>query len=60
MVPGLRVLQDSGIEIEDDPDNIKPLPPYAKELRDLLLNFEGILPLDQVHNAYCSLFSDSC
>lgn len=48
MVPSLKVLRNTGIEIEEDPEHITPLPPHAKELRDLLLNFEGIVPLGAV------------
>jgi hypothetical protein len=55
MAPDLHVLRDSGIEIEGDENNITQLPSYAKELRDLLLNFEGILPLNKV-KIYSSIF----
>ena len=48
MAPTLEVLQESGIEIEQDPGDIIALPPYAKELRDMLLNFEKIIPLQKV------------
>ena len=48
MAPTLEVLQESGIKIEQDPGDITPLPPYAKELRDMLLNFEKIIPLQKV------------
>ena len=48
MAPTLKVLQESGIEIEQDPGNITALPPYAKDLRDMLLNFEKIIPLQKV------------
>ena len=48
MAPTLEVLQESGIEIEQDPGDIIVLPPYAKELRDMLLNFEKIIPLQKV------------
>lgn len=48
MVPPLAVLQAHNIEIDDDPGHIGDLPPYAKGLRDLLLNFEGIVPLNKV------------
>lgn len=54
MVPRLDVLKNSGIEIENDPMNIKPLPPYAEGLRDLLLDFDGIVPLNKV----CFIFSE--
>ena len=48
MAPTLEVLQESGIEIEQDPGDIIALPPNAKELRDMLLNFEKIIPLQKV------------
>lgn len=51
MVPPLRVLQDSGIAIEEDSSHIKPLPPYAEDLWKLLLDFTGIIPLSQVWSA---------
>lgn len=54
MVPPLEVLKASRIEIENDPRKIKPLPPYAEGLRDLLLSFEGIVPLGKV----CFIFSE--
>ncbi|KAK0514049.1 hypothetical protein JMJ35_003771 [Cladonia borealis] len=46
MAPTSRAPHKSGIKIEEDPKNITPLPPYAKELRDMLLNFEGVVPFN--------------
>ena len=51
MAPTPRAPHGSGIKIEDDPRNITPLPAYAKELRDMLLNFEGIVPFNAVWTA---------
>ncbi len=51
MAPTLKVLQKSGIHVEEDPRNITPLPPYAKKLRDMLLNFEGVVPFNKVWSA---------
>lgn len=51
MAPTSNVLQESGIEIEEDPEDITPLPPYAKKLRDMLLNFEGVVSFNKVWSA---------
>ena len=48
MVPSLPTLRNNGIEIEEDPRHITPLPPYAEDLRQLLLNFREIVPLNRV------------
>ena len=48
MAPSLSTLRTNGIEIEEDPTRITPLPPYAEDLRRLLLNFEEIVPLSRV------------
>ena len=52
MAPPLSVLKAKGITIEEDPAQITPLPPYAEDLRQLLLNFEGIVPLIKVLSVY--------
>ena len=57
MVPPLHVLEQNGMRIETDHEKIKPLPPYAEELRELLLNFQGIIPLMQVCFASCPSLS---
>ena len=51
MAPTSEVLLESGIEIEEDPGDTTPLPPYAKELRDMLLNFERVVPFNKVYLA---------
>lgn len=51
MTPALEVLQRNGIEIETDPRKITQLPPYAKDLRDMLLNFERVVPFNKVCSA---------
>ena len=51
MAPTSKAPHASGIEIEEDSSHITPLPPYAKELRDMLLNFEGVVHLNKVWSA---------
>ena len=51
MAPTLKVLREHGIEIEEDPGEITPLPSYAKNLRDMLLNFERVVPFNKVWSA---------
>ena len=48
MTPSIHTLENSGIEIEDDPSDITPLPRYAEKLRQLLLNFDEIVPINRV------------
>ncbi len=55
LVPSLKVLQESGIEIEEDLRHIQPLPPYAEDLRKLLLNFTQIIPRNTVWPASSGL-----
>ena len=55
MTPSLSVLEDKGIEIEEDPTDIKSLPPYAEDLRQLLLNFKEIVPFSEVWSAFSKL-----
>lgn len=57
MTPALEVLQRNGIEIETDPRKITQLPPYAKDLRDMLLNFERVVPFNKKNElqSYCKL-----
>ena len=52
MVPPLRVLQENGIVIEKDSSRITPLPASARELRDLLLNFNDAVPLEAVMSCH--------
>ena len=54
MVPSLSTLEEKGIEIEEDPSDITELPPYANDLRELLLNFKEIVPINRV----CQVFSE--
>lgn len=51
MAPTLKVLQETGIEIEEDPGKVTLLPPYAKKFRDMLLNFERVVPFNKVWSA---------
>ena len=51
MIPTLSILNNNSIEIEEDPRNITPLPSYAEDLRQLLLNFKEIVPLNKVWSA---------
>ncbi|KAL8830181.1 MAG: hypothetical protein Q9191_001577 [Dirinaria sp. TL-2023a] len=46
MAPSFPTLEKKCIKIEENPRNITRLPTYAEGLRQLLLNFKGILPGD--------------
>ena len=48
MAPSLVVLKESGITIEDDEEEHQPFPPAIEDLRQTLLNFQEIIPLDEV------------
>ena len=48
MVPPRELLEEIGIEFEEDPNDITELPPYVNDLRELLLNFNEIIPLGRV------------
>lgn len=51
-MPPLRVLQENGVVIENDPRRITPLPASARELRDLLLNFNDAVPREAVMSCH--------
>lgn len=51
MAPSLKALRQSGIAIDEhciNEQRSKELPSHVQELRGLLLNFEGIVPLSKV------------
>lgn len=55
MVPPLKVLQENGVVIEEDPSGITPLPPSAKALCDLLLNFNDAVPREAVMSCHLDM-----